>query len=407
MNLLIVECFSGGGYSNQRLSGNILSEAYGMLRSMISDFKTLDHNVTTLMDSRLIVFNPPNKADNLISISSLGEFYTKIKDLSDNVEAVYFIGPESNNLLEKLVETTSTSDVKSLNSEVYSIKVASNKKIIYETARKLGLKVPETELIDINYGFENIKRIIRDLGYPLVIKPLIGVSCSGLSVVKNQSSLSDAIKKVSKESNNNHFFAQKLIKGVPVSVSVISTGANAASVSLNRQYVNLENPYHESRYIGGEAPFDHELEKEALTGAKRLVEAFNGLRGYVGVDMILTNEDAVILEVNPRLTTSYVGLRKIVNFNFAEAIINAIINRKLPKNIEKRGYTFFSKVEVPSRPQFFSQTCQLKNIISPPFPVELENPPFALISATSSTNKGAHQKFYHAKKRLLKIYGEI
>jgi hypothetical protein len=70
------------------------------------------------------------------------------------------------------------------------------------------------------------------------------------------------------------------------------------------------------------------------------------------------------------------------------------------------GYSFFSKVEIPLRPQIIAETYQLKNIISPPFPIELEKPAIALISTVSNTNKGAKQAFYRSKKRLLKIYGE-
>ncbi|MEJ2280542.1 MAG: ATP-grasp domain-containing protein [Candidatus Bathyarchaeota archaeon] len=406
MNLLIVEYISGGGYSNQKLSGNILSEAYGMLRNIISDFKALGHQVTTLIDSRLIAFNPPNEADRMITISSVKQFYTKIKDISKSADAVYFIGPESNNLLEKLVETTSNSDVKSLNSEINDIKVCSNKKNIYEIAKKIGLIVPETEIIDSHDKFENIKKIIKDFGYPLVIKPLIGVGCSGLIIVKEKSNLSDAISKVSKESNNSQFIAQKFIEGQPASVSVISTGTKAVSVSLNKQFVNLTDPYNEPKYSGGVVPLDHELKKNSLRDAKHLVEAFNGLKGYIGVDIILTNEEVVIMEVNPRLTTSYIGLRKIVNFNIAEAITKATIQRNLPKNIEKRGYSFFSKVQVPPKLKFLRETYHIKNIISPPFPIELKKSATALISTTSSTEKGTQQAFYRTKKRLLKIYGE-
>ena len=406
MNLLIVEYISGGGYSNQKLSGNILSEAYGMLRNIISDFKALGHQVTTLIDSRLIAFNPPNEADKIITISSVRQFYTKIKDISKSANAVYFIGPESNNLLEKLVETTSTSNVKSLNSEVNDIKVCSNKKNIYEKAKKIGLIVPETAIIDIHDKFENIKKIIKDFGYPLVIKPLIGVGCSGLIIVKEKSDLFDAISKVSKEYNNSQFIAQKFIEGQPASVSVISTGTKAVSVSLNKQFVNLTGPDNEPKYSGGVVPLDHELKKNSLRDAKHLVEAFNGLKGYIGVDIILTNEEVVIMEVNPRLTTSYIGLRKIVNFNIAEAITKATIQRSLPKNIEKKGYSFFSKVQVPPKLQFLRETYHIKNIISPPFPIELKKSATALISTTSSTEKGAQQAFYWTKKRLLKIYGE-
>jgi len=51
-----------------------------------------------------------------------------------------------------------------------------------------------------------------------------------------------------------------------------------------------------------------ELER-AIDAALRTCNALPGLRGYIGVDLVLTESDAVVIEVNPRLTTSYLGLR--------------------------------------------------------------------------------------------------
>ena len=141
-----------------------------------------------------------------------------------------------------------------------------------------------------------------------------------------------------------------------------------------------------------------------MKAAEKAAEATNGLRGYVGVDMILTDEEPVIMEVNPRLTVSYVGLRKTANFNPAEAIINAVTGRRLPSNSQNRGYAFFSKVQVPSLPQIASEAYRLKDVVSPPFPIE-ENTAYALIAASSSSIGGAKSAFYRAKKRLLKLYG--
>lgn len=56
---------------------------------------------------------------------------------------------------------------------------------------------------------------------------------------------------------------------------------------------------------------------------KEVVESINGLKGYVGVDLIL-GEDVHVVEVNSRLTTPYVALRKLLNFNLGEAILDLL-----------------------------------------------------------------------------------
>jgi len=406
LNLLIAEYVSGGGYANQKLSGSILSEAYGMLRSIISDCKILGNNITTLIDSRLKPFNPPYEADKIVKVSSPEEFYKKFAELSGVLDAVYVIAPESNRILEKLVETIAISGGISLNCEVDAIMRSSNKITIDETVKRIGLKSPETVILNIQEKSGNIRRKIKELEYPLIFKPLDGVGCGGLSIVKNEKDIEVAVKKVEQESTDEFFIAQNLVKGKAVSVSVISTGNKTLPVTLNRQFVKLESPDKQSGYNGGFVPFDHRLEREALNSAERVVEAINGLKGYVGVDMVLTQEEPIIIEVNPRLTTSYIGLNKAINFNPAEALVNATIKRKLPKNVQYRGYTFFSKVEVASNSDNITKTYKIKDVISPPFPIENTKPAVALIASSSISRIGAQTAFYRAKKRLLKIYGD-
>jgi predicted ATP-grasp superfamily ATP-dependent carboligase len=404
LNLLIFEYVSGGGYADQKLSASILSEGYGMLRSLISDCKAAGHNVITLLDSRLKAFNPPNEADKIVSTSSPHEFSAKLTELSGVADAVYIIAPESGQVLENLVENIEASGGKSLNCEADAIRQVSNKMTAYATIKKRGLKVPETVLLGIHEKTENIKRLTKELGYPLVFKPLDGVSCGSLSIARDEEDIAGSVKKIVQESMSKQFIAQKVVRGKAASACVISTGDKAVAVTLNRQLVTLASPDEESAYYGGAVPFDHSLEKEALRVAERAVEAVSGLKGYVGIDIILTNEGPVVLEVNPRLTTSYVGLRRVVNFNPAEAIVDAVIGRELPKNVQSRGYSFFSKVEVPPRPQTITETYKMEDVISPPFPIKGNKSAYALIATVSTSPKGAESAFYRTKKRLLNLY---
>jgi predicted ATP-grasp superfamily ATP-dependent carboligase len=406
LNLLIYEYISGGGYASKKISSSILSEGYGMLRSLISDFKVAGHSVTTLLDSRLDSFNPQIEADKVVSISSHEGLEEKLRKLSCAADAVYVIAPESGQVLEKLVENVESSGGTSLNCGIAAIKRVSNKMTIYEALERRGVKVPETVLLDIHKKTRDIRRLIKDVEYPLVFKPLDGVSCSGLSLVKNKNSIAAAVKKLTQESLSNYFIAQKLIKGTGASVSIISTGEKGLSITLNKQLVTLAPPDEESRYSGGIVPFNHSLEEKALKIAQQVVESIKGLKGYVGVDMVLDRDGPTVMEVNPRLTTSYIGLRKVADFNPAQAIIDSVLGRKLPKNVQRRGYTYFSKVDVPPHLQFVAETCKLKEVVSPPFPIEGNQSAYALLATSSTSLDGAQSAFYRAKKRLLAFYDE-
>jgi predicted ATP-grasp superfamily ATP-dependent carboligase len=54
------------------------------------------------------------------------------------------------------------------------------------------------------------------------------------------------------------------------------------------------------------------------------------LWGYAGIDLILTAGGPVILEINPRLTTSYVGLRQATGENPATLMLDLYRTGRLP-----------------------------------------------------------------------------
>lgn len=376
-----------------------------MLRSLIDDFKAAGHQITTLLDSRLTDFNPPIEAE-VVPICSSKELDKKFREFSGIADAVYVIAPESGQALEKIVENVESSGGISLNCQSDAIKRISNKMKIYEILERRGVKVPETVMLGVHEKIRNIRRITKECEYPLIFKPLDGVSCSGLSLVKDDASIIEAVKKVANKSISSYFLVQEFIKGIAASICVFSTGKKAMAVTLNKQFVSLELPDGESRYSGGAVPFIHSLEEEALKTAQRAVEIIGGLKGYVGVDVVLSEDGPVVMEINPRVTTSYIGLRKVAVFNPAQAIVNASLSRMLPKTNALRGYAVFQKVAVPPRSQIIAETYKLNEVESPPFPIEGNKSAYAILVTSSTSPKGAKSALYRAKRSLLRLYGE-
>jgi predicted ATP-grasp superfamily ATP-dependent carboligase len=244
------------------------------------------------------------------------------------------------------------------------------------------------------------------LGFPLVFKPLSGVSCQGISIVSNGNEVKMAINKIKAGSSNEFFLVQKFLLGVAASVSLVSSGVEAVPITLNEQLLALESSSSQlsSAYYGGVVPLRHPMEKKALQIARKAVEAVRGLQGYVGVDMVLTSEGPVVMEINPRLTTSYVGLTKVVDFNPAQAIIDAVVERKLPRNLQVSGCTYFSKVKIKAPIyETLLKTYKLSEMVSPPFPVGDGSETFALLASKADELENAKAGFEVAKKRLNNI----
>jgi predicted ATP-grasp superfamily ATP-dependent carboligase len=78
-------------------------------------------------------------------------------------------------------------------------------------------------------------------------------------------------------------------------------------------------------YLGGRLPLAPPLNQRAQRLALAAVATLPGARGYVGVDLVL-GEAAdgtrdYVIEINPRLTTSYIGLRACSGINLAAAML--------------------------------------------------------------------------------------
>ena len=95
--------------------------------------------------------------------------------------------------------------------------------------------------------------------------------------------------------------------------------------------------------------------------------------------MILTKNRPLIIEVNPRLTTSYVGLKRATKNNLSKIIFDSVINDKLPQSFQISYHTFFSKIALPvANSNSLKEISNIKEVVSPPFPL-LKNKNYGLI----------------------------
>lgn len=248
-----------------------------------------------------------------------------------NYDACLVIAPEENFILHNISKFIEDNGVYVIGSSSKAVMECSDKFKMYEVLKD---KVPiiGTEKI----FFDDIDKF-NDFNKKKVIKPADGVSCSGVMIINNLEELKKAASII--ETNLPYFIIQDFVEGTTASVSLISNGKEAVPLSLNFQDIQfLEEGIN---YNGGQTPLDHKLSNEAKVAAKKAVESIDGLKGYVGVDMILGDEVHVV-EINSRITTPYIALKDILNFNLAEAIIDSIWG-KLPSEIKLNGKMAFYK----------------------------------------------------------------
>ncbi|MGQ9468722.1 MAG: ATP-grasp domain-containing protein [Nitrososphaerales archaeon] len=402
MKVAIFEYVSGGGFLGRNLPSSILSEGYAMLSSALSDFKEAGYQTHTLLDSRLALFQPPLRADRIHLAKSQEELEIKFMDLLRDADISFLIAPESEGILANFLSLNEKLGIDSLNCTINSIGSVCNKLKLYEKLKENGLSVPKTNKVKIDEGIEKAQEIVENIVFPIIIKPSEGIGCHGLSIVKKFSQLPLAIKKIKEEARTDTYLIQEFVKGIDASVSLISNGKKAMPLTLNLQMISLNPPNETSSYIGGIVPFEHELKESAFHTAKNAVELFKGLRGYVGVDLVLSKSEPILIEINPRLTVSYIGLKRVSNLNLAKAMIKASLDNELPEDFNPSGYSIFSKETIPALSNnLLKKTYSMQEVVTPPFPFNNQN--YAFIATKGKGLEEAKTLFKKVRQKLRSI----
>lgn len=340
-NLFVYEFISGGGWSQEELPPDLSGEALAMLWAVLADFRALEgvHTLTTL-DCRIDLHRHDLPADEVILIR-FDERELGFAAILERSDAALIIAPETNGILAHLSQMVEDRGIPLLGSRASAIKVAGDKEACYRLCTQAGLPTPLT----LKTSIAQIQQATESFGFPLVIKPLDGVGSEGVCLLNGPSDLDRAVNILRRQSRHAEILLQKYVLGEHASVSLLVTGQLVLPLSLNSQQIEIGCPF---TYKGGVIPLDHPLQARAFENACKVVRLIPGLQGYVGIDMILDSQEAWVIEVNPRITTSYIGLRQVLGMNLAGAIYEASIHGVLPEHVQLTGRVRFAKNDLNS-----------------------------------------------------------
>jgi predicted ATP-grasp superfamily ATP-dependent carboligase len=252
-------------------------------------------------------------------------------------DAALVIAPETGGLLAGLSRRVLAANVKLIGSAPEAVDLAGDKWACYQRWQAALVPTPLTRLVSAT----GAAPVAAEMGYPLVVKPSGGAGCAGVSLVRTPSDLAAALQLAGQAAGLQPILLQRFVPGKHASVSLLVAGTRSLALSLNGQDVEIGLPF---SYRGGAVPLHDRAERQALAVARQAVAALPGLAGYVGVDLVLDGDAAWAIEINPRLTTAYVGLRQVATgINLAGAIWGASVDGVLPAAVSLHGRAVFAK----------------------------------------------------------------
>ena len=227
-------------------------------------------------------------------------------------DAVWLIAPETDRVLERLSARVLAAGKPLLGSDPHAIAIAASKLATADALRRAGVAVVPTWR----------PRAVEITG-PCVVKPDDGCGCED---TRKFAHLSAARAWIGARPTPERFVVQPHVAGEPISLSVLAGQERATLLSVNRQRIELRDGVFS--FVGSvvNAIADPRGEYARLT--ERTLAAIPGLWGYVGIDLLLTPSGPVVLEVNPRLTTSYAGLHAALDVNPAQLVLDLFAARE-------------------------------------------------------------------------------
>jgi hypothetical protein len=167
-----------------------------------------------------------------------------------------------------------------------------------------------------------------------VIKPVSGCGATGVRLAESKACEGE--------------FSQQYIPGENFSVSIVAgrivgeaceyfTGKPPLVLAVNRQEIEIghDGKFH---YLGGETPVHPAREEEIIAVATKAATIL-GCQGYCGVDVIVADKIYVV-DVNPRITTSIVGIAACMKEEIAEILI-AASKGEVPAGVHLTGSVRF------------------------------------------------------------------
>jgi predicted ATP-grasp superfamily ATP-dependent carboligase len=326
MKIVVHESITAGGLDGSSVTEALLAEGRMMLEALLADLLDLEeHQLAVQVDRRYL---PELRAHPRLQIVESGNRYHQcFAQMVEEADAAFLIAPETGGLLEAITRMVEGSGKLVLGSSAAGITAAGDKMLTYQLLK--GYDIPTPRTLGLRPA-DDPTSVGQELGYPVVVKPIDGVGCHSVFIARRQSELERTIAVARQEVRDATLIAQAYIAGVAASVSLLTDGSRSCPLALNLQEIRGRRRL---RYHGGRVPFDHPLRTLAFRRAEEVVRAIPGLKGYVGIDLVLTDHDAVVIEVNPRLTTAYVGVRKVLQQNPAALILDAVAG-KLPDPAE-------------------------------------------------------------------------
>jgi len=195
--------------------------------------------------------------------------------------------------------------------------VCGNKMFMTLLLKKNNIPTPKTYF---SFSSESAAENLEKVGYPLVIKPVIGSWGRGVMPIKDKDTMEAVfeIRDITDSPHDRIYYLQELIKRPPRDIRVITVGDEPIAA----MYRKSSGGFKTNIALGAE-PEICEITKEMEDMATKASKAMGG--GILGIDMMEDKQRGLVVhEVNN--TVEFKGLARVAKRNIPKEMIEFALN---------------------------------------------------------------------------------
>ncbi len=277
-----------------------------MFAALADDFARIPNiELVALRDERLATADAPNVQRHPVTCAE--DASARFDSLAKAADWTIVIAPEFDELLLHRARRVEELGGRLLSPGARIVELGTYKEHTLAHLMSHGIRTPH------GHRFQTGWPIPAGLRFPAVLKPHDGAGSRGILRIENRESFPTV--------SQGTFRLEEFQPGTAASVAVLCGPNSQFVLPACRQVLAEDGSF---TYLGGQVPLDEPLRSRAEQLALQVANSLPDCRGYIGVDMVLgpTAKCDVVIELNPRVTTSYVGLRRLARRNLALAMLS-------------------------------------------------------------------------------------
>ncbi len=306
LTILVFEYISGGGLAGEALPASLLAEGRMMLQALLSELKHIPQiRIKVPLDERCEL-DMDSETTEWIRVGAGQDIMTQLPELLGEVDLFWPIAPETDGILLSLADLARNNGIETLLSDAATLALCTDKLATY---RHLASRsIPAVATYPVHQ--------CPDFAGRVVVKIADGAGCQD-TLVAEAGALAAALAALNEP---QRYVVQPLVEGRSISLSALFKNGKGYLLTCNQQHIVLEQQ--QFHLHGCLVNIDSERAEHYRNLVERIATALPGLWGYAGIDLIETAEfGAQVLEINPRLTSSYVGIGRATGINVAAQVL--------------------------------------------------------------------------------------